>query len=201
MTETKTVEVTLSKQLSAATDLYACFCIACGQPDEESLHDPERCAGQGRANDAFPISDALAAYDRSCEEEPDLEDDARALHCAIIAAKMVLASQSLSTDEEVRRLREEVRIWKGEAERRSEGMVRLNLDRAAMGVENMRLREALAPFADAGEYLDLETDGFIGGEKIAIFYNDHELFDGLKFSDFIRARAALQSKDTPSHGG
>lgn len=37
----------------------------------------------------------------------------------------------------------EIALWKGEAANRSEAMVQLNLDRAAMGVTNMQLREAL----------------------------------------------------------
>lgn len=80
-------DVTLSEQLEAALDSEACFCIACGQPDEDGLHDPARCPAQGGQIDAIPIADAVMVYDRSCEEEPDLEGDARALHCAIIAAR------------------------------------------------------------------------------------------------------------------
>lgn len=45
-------------------------------------------------------------------------------------------------------LRDDIAIWKGEAASRSQGMVELNLDRAAMGVENMKLRKALAQISE-----------------------------------------------------
>lgn len=38
-------------------------------------------------------------------------------------------------------LADDVCIWKTEAEDRSQGMIDLNLDRAAMGVENLKLRD------------------------------------------------------------
>lgn len=79
-------DVTLAEQLESATDVHACFCIACGQPDEQGLHDPARCAGSGGTNDSFTVAEALAVFDQSCLDEPDLDDHARALHCAIIAA-------------------------------------------------------------------------------------------------------------------
>lgn len=43
---------------------------------------------------------------------------------------------------------EDVALWKREAADRSQGMIELNLDRAAMGVENMQLREACQAFID-----------------------------------------------------
>lgn len=50
---------------------------------------------------------------------------------------------------EIERLRGDLKLWINEAADRSEGMVHLNLDRAAMGVAIMQLKEALAPFAEA----------------------------------------------------
>lgn len=55
----------------------------------------------------------------------------------------ILAKHRSTSTEEVERLREEVALWKREAADRSEGMVALNLDRAAMGVTIMQLREVL----------------------------------------------------------
>lgn len=52
-------------------------------------------------------------------------------------------------------------------------------------------KKALEPFADAGEYMDLETDGFMPGDKLHVAYEDHVIFDGLKFGDFELARATL----------
>lgn len=77
--------VTLERQLAAAAYVDACFCVACGQPDEPSLHDSARCAGMGGTNDTVTIATALAMFDASCSEEPDLDDHARALHCIIVA--------------------------------------------------------------------------------------------------------------------
>ncbi|WP_422057688.1 hypothetical protein [Sphingomonas sp.] len=51
--------------------------------------------------------------------------------------------------------------------------------------------KALKPFADAGEYLDLETDGFMPGDKLHVAHEDHIIFEGLRFGDFEVARAAL----------
>ena len=79
--------ITLAEQLNVATDANACFCIGCGQPDEPNLHDPARCPGNGGKLDVVPVADALEVFDQSCEEEPDLEDHARALHCAIVALR------------------------------------------------------------------------------------------------------------------
>jgi hypothetical protein len=45
--------------------------------------------------------------------------------------------------EQYERMADDVRIWKREAEERSQRMVELNLDRAAQGVTIMQLREAL----------------------------------------------------------
>lgn len=78
-------DVTLSEQLLSATNVNAVFCIACGQPDEEGLHDPARCPAQGGTLDALSVIDALQVFDQSCEEEPDLDEHARGLHCAIVA--------------------------------------------------------------------------------------------------------------------
>jgi len=58
---------------------------------------------------------------------------------------IAMAQHRLATrpqHDEIERLRDDVRIWKGEAADRSQGMVNLNLDRAAMAVENMQLKEA-----------------------------------------------------------
>jgi hypothetical protein len=79
------VTVALSRQLQVAMDINACFCIGCGQPDEPDLHDPARCPASGGALDAVPVATALEVYDDSCEAEPDLDGEARALHCVIIA--------------------------------------------------------------------------------------------------------------------
>jgi hypothetical protein len=79
--------VTLARQLEVATDIDACFCIGCGQPDEPELHDPARCPGRDGKLDTFTVADAVEAYDQSCEEQPDLDDTARALHCAIVAVR------------------------------------------------------------------------------------------------------------------
>lgn len=57
------------------------------------------------------------------------------------------------------------------------------------------LEAGLRPFADAGEYLDLETDGFLGDEKLSLYFEDHELFDALKFRDFIKAYKAFAARD------
>lgn len=78
-------EALLELQLSSALDHNACFCVRCGQPDEPDLHDAERCKNP----DVFTIANAVEAYDRSCDEIEDLEDEARALHCAIVAANQV----------------------------------------------------------------------------------------------------------------
>ncbi|WP_454798518.1 hypothetical protein [Novosphingobium lindaniclasticum] len=53
------------------------------------------------------------------------------------------ADAILAMAEENKRLKRDVQFWKGIAAERSEQMQQLNLDRAAIGVENMRLREAL----------------------------------------------------------
>ena len=82
-------DVTLAEQLESATDASACFCIGCGQPDEPDLHDPARCPANGGEIDPFTVSEALMAFDTSCWEEPELDDHARALHCAIVAARLV----------------------------------------------------------------------------------------------------------------
>ncbi len=83
--EKQAVPVALSLQLQVATDMNACFCIGCGQPDEPDLHDPARCPASGGKLDAVPIATALEVYDDSCLAEPDLDGDARALHCVITA--------------------------------------------------------------------------------------------------------------------
>jgi hypothetical protein len=83
--EQRVVPVALSRQLQVATDMNACFCIGCGQPDEPDLHDPARCPASGGRLDTVPVSTALEVYDGSCEAEPDLDGDARALHCVILA--------------------------------------------------------------------------------------------------------------------
>jgi len=101
----QTVTIPLSKQLEAATDINACFCIGCGQPDEPDLHDSARCpARAGGKLDALTIADALEVYDTSCDEEQDLDGDARALHCAIVAARLASASSvsaEVRSDDEV----------------------------------------------------------------------------------------------------
>jgi len=78
-------KVTLSRQLQVATNIDACFCIGCGQPDEPELHDPLRCPAMGGHLDAVPVATALEVYDESCETEPELDGEARALHCVITA--------------------------------------------------------------------------------------------------------------------
>lgn len=56
----------------------------------------------------------------------------------------------------IRQAREDVRLWKGEAMNRSESMVQLNLDRAAMGVELMQAKEALAAAQETiGRYREI----------------------------------------------
>jgi hypothetical protein len=91
----QTVTVALSKQLEVATDINACFCIGCGQPDEPGLHDPARCpAREGGKLDLLTVAEAVEVYDTSCDEEPNLEDEARALHCAIVATRLALASSA-----------------------------------------------------------------------------------------------------------
>lgn len=65
----------------------------------------------------------------------------------------------------------------------------------ALTAERNALREVLAPFADVGEYVKLETEGFIGDEKLALTYNGHEVFDTLEFDDFLRAANTLSPKD------
>lgn len=81
-------KVKLHDQLAAATDIDASFCVACGQPDTEKLHDARRCPGRGGTRDAVMVSEALDVYDVSCREEPDLDDLERALHCAIVGLRM-----------------------------------------------------------------------------------------------------------------
>lgn len=55
--------------------------------------------------------------------------------------------------------RDDVRLWKCEAADRSEGMVQLNLDRAAMGVENLQLSErATAAEAERDEMRAVLSD-------------------------------------------
>lgn len=85
-------DVTLAEQLESATDINACFCVACGQPDDLTLHDPARCPGQGGELDGVTVAGALAIFDKSCELVPELGDYARALHCAIVAATFRKAS-------------------------------------------------------------------------------------------------------------
>jgi hypothetical protein len=60
---------------------------------------------------------------------------------------------------------------------------------------NGKLVEALRPFANAGEYLDLETDGFMPGDKLALSHEDFTIFEELKFGDFERARLALTQSE------
>lgn len=91
----------LAKQLAAATDIMGVFCVACGQPDTEALHDPARCPGRGGTLDVFPVADALAAYDRSFEEEPELDDTARMLHCAMMAAAIIAETKAAPSDHEI----------------------------------------------------------------------------------------------------
>lgn len=86
MTDTPTM---LERQLAVALNVNAVFCIGCGQPDEPDLHENDRCPALGGKLDYMPIADALEVFDRSCELLPDLEDHARALHCAIVSATMV----------------------------------------------------------------------------------------------------------------
>jgi len=94
-TDQHPVTVALSKQLEVATDINACFCIGCGQPDEPELHDPARCpAREGGKLDVLTVADALEVYDTSCDEEPDLDGDARALHCAIVATRLASVSSA-----------------------------------------------------------------------------------------------------------
>lgn len=79
----------LERQLACATDIDACFCIGCGQPDEPDLHDRARCpAAEGGVLDVLTIADAVEVYDTSCDELPELDGDARALHCAIVGTRM-----------------------------------------------------------------------------------------------------------------
>jgi hypothetical protein len=94
-TDQHPVTVALSKQLEVATDINAYFCIGCGQPDEPELHDPARCpAREGGKLDVLTVADALEVYDTSCDEEPDLDGDARALHCAIVATRLASVSSA-----------------------------------------------------------------------------------------------------------
>jgi len=99
-TDQQAVTVALSKQLEVATDINACFCIGCGQPDEPELHDPARCpAREGGKLDVLTVADALEVYDTSCDEEPDLDGDARALHCAIVATRLASVSSASAEGE------------------------------------------------------------------------------------------------------
>ncbi|MFT3967613.1 MAG: hypothetical protein QM690_17195 [Sphingobium sp.] len=67
-----------------------------------------------------------------------------------IAAVFDEAADALTAlQKRVQELEDDIRIWKREATDRSEGMVQLNLDRAAMGVENSQLREKLDEAARA----------------------------------------------------
>lgn len=77
----------LPDQLESATDIDAVFCVHCGQPDVPTLHDPKRCGAMGGETDDVPVSYALEIFDKSCEQYPDLDDTARALHCAIVATR------------------------------------------------------------------------------------------------------------------
>jgi len=102
-TDQHPVTVALSKQLEVATDINACFCIGCGQPDEPELHDPARCpAREGGKLDVLTVADALEVYDTSCDEEPDLDGDARALHCAIVATRLASVSSASAEKPDVR---------------------------------------------------------------------------------------------------
>jgi len=76
----------LAKQLAMALDVNAVFCIGCGQHDEPELHDATRCPGCGGVLDLLPVANAIKVFDASCEALPDLDEHARALHCAILAA-------------------------------------------------------------------------------------------------------------------
>lgn len=49
---------------------------------------------------------------------------------------------------------------------------------------------ALEPFANFGEYVDLETEGFSGGDEFQLMIGDH-LMETFKVFDFGRARAAI----------
>ena len=102
----------LGRQLSIAMDADAVFCIGCGQPDEPELHDAARCPGSGGVLDLLPVVSAIEIFDASCEALPDLDEHARALHCAILAAAVYFippASTSTAiaageTDAEVQRI-------------------------------------------------------------------------------------------------
>lgn len=108
-----------------------------------------------------------------------------------------LTSPSPDLAEENERLRDDVAIWKGEAADRSQGMVELNLDRAAMGVENMQLREALAPFAAVlDDYDPADEDDATPGTVVVGSVTDYSLTLG----DFRLARSTLQSISTANGG-
>lgn len=84
--------------------------------------------------------------ERSCdalrELGPDMEDAAMG-NAHVAEALEEAADAILAMAERQKRLEGDVQLWKRIANERSEQMQQLNLDRAAMGVENMQLREAL----------------------------------------------------------
>lgn len=101
----------------------------------------------------------LRAFMKMAVKKATSDDDILArLHRLFIARPEDFYTGTVMLDmidarDEIIRLRDDLAIWKGEAASRSQGMVELNLDRAAMGVENMKLREALRPFSECCEYI------------------------------------------------
>lgn len=61
----------------------------------------------------------------------------------------------------------------------------------ALEAENGRLREALKPFADTGEFLDLETTGFADEDVLNLIVEDGHLLERISVGAFRTARQAL----------
>lgn len=94
----------------------------------------------------------------------------------------------------IRELETEIGIWKGEAENRSQAMIDLNLDRAAQGVEILKLKESLEPFANFGEFLEIETEGFSDEDDLHLIVESGHLLERFKVAAFRHARAAMERK-------
>lgn len=80
------------------------------------------------------------------------------------------------------------------AEKVDPNLVEMDRALAAARAEKDRLREALRPFGDLGDYLAAETSGFLDEDDIRLCFgdSDHEFGPRLTHGDLRRARAALE---------
>jgi chromosome segregation ATPase len=117
---------------------------------------------------------------------------------ALAAIEECTEAQS-SMQARIDELEDDVALWKREAADRSQGMVDLNLDRAAMGVENMQLRERIDELEAENERLTKAVGSGILGQLL----NDEETDEFVKFIKFLRgspeARATLSNTPGGQH--